>query len=214
MLRATTASRGMIVAPHHLAAQAGLSVLREGGNAIEAIVAAAATIAVVYPHMNGLGGDGFWLIKPARGQPLCVLAAGRSGANVTPEYFSALGLSAVPARGGNAAITVAGTVGGWQEALAISSRIGGRMRLERLFEDAIYHAEHGFPASDSQKAALTAKLPELRDAPGFVTQFLAGNPGSQLFRQPRMAETLRRLCRRGLRRLLSRRSRPRYRRRP
>ena len=100
MLRATTASRGMIVAPHHLAAQAGLSVLREGGNAIEAIVAAAATIAVVYPHMNGLGGDGFWLIKPARGQPLCVLAAGRSGANVTPEYFSALGLSARPRRAG------------------------------------------------------------------------------------------------------------------
>ena len=54
--------RGMAVAPHGLAAQSALAVLREGGNAIEAMVAAAATIAVVYPHMNGIGGDSFWLV--------------------------------------------------------------------------------------------------------------------------------------------------------
>ena len=57
MLNTPRATRGMVVAPHHLAAQAGLGVLREGGNAIEAMVAAASTIAVVYPHMNALGGD-------------------------------------------------------------------------------------------------------------------------------------------------------------
>ena len=54
----------MVVAPHHLAAETGRDVLRDGGNAIEAVVAAAATIAVVYPHMNSIGGDGFWLIRP------------------------------------------------------------------------------------------------------------------------------------------------------
>ena len=53
---------GMFVAPHHLAAQAGRDVLRDGGNAVEAMVAAAAAVAVVYPHMNAIGGDGFWLI--------------------------------------------------------------------------------------------------------------------------------------------------------
>jgi len=53
----------MVVAPHHLASTAGLRVLQEGGNAIEAMIAAASTIAVVYPHMNGLGGDNFWLIR-------------------------------------------------------------------------------------------------------------------------------------------------------
>ncbi|MCH7711862.1 MAG: gamma-glutamyltransferase, partial [Proteobacteria bacterium] len=63
MLQTPRAMRGMVVAPHHLAAGAGLRVLREGGNAIEAMVAAAATIAVVYPHMNSLGGDNFWLIS-------------------------------------------------------------------------------------------------------------------------------------------------------
>ncbi len=59
MLQSTKGMRGMVSSSHHLAAQAGLNVLRDGGNAIEAMVAAAATISVVYPHMNGLGGDGF-----------------------------------------------------------------------------------------------------------------------------------------------------------
>lgn len=66
MLNTIRAYRGMVVAPHHLAAQAGADVLRDGGNAIKAMVAAASTIAVVYPHMNGLGGDNFWLLQSAR----------------------------------------------------------------------------------------------------------------------------------------------------
>ena len=53
---------GVISAPHHLAAGAGANILRAGGNVVEAMVAAAATIAVVYPHMNSIGGDGFWII--------------------------------------------------------------------------------------------------------------------------------------------------------
>ena len=66
MLHTLKSRRGMVVAPHHLAAQAGLAILREGGNAVEAMVAAAAAIAVTYPHMNSIGGDGFWLIASAR----------------------------------------------------------------------------------------------------------------------------------------------------
>ena len=67
MINTTQAYGGMVVAPHQLAAQAGCDVLRAGGNAVEAMVAAASTIAVVYPHMNALGGDGFWLIhEPGR----------------------------------------------------------------------------------------------------------------------------------------------------
>ncbi|MEP6557662.1 MAG: gamma-glutamyltransferase, partial [Burkholderiales bacterium] len=62
MLHPLTCRGGMVSAPHHLAAQAGAAILRDGGNAVEAIVAAAAAIAAVYPHMNSIGGDGFWLI--------------------------------------------------------------------------------------------------------------------------------------------------------
>lgn len=70
MLQTKRSYQGMVTAPHHLAAQAGLSVLSDGGNAIEAMIAAASTIAVVYPHMNGLGGDGFWLIGRAGSPPM------------------------------------------------------------------------------------------------------------------------------------------------
>ena len=74
-MQSHVAAHGMAVAPHHLASQSALAVLREGGSAIEAMVAAAAAIAVVYPHMNGLGGDGFWLIVPPEGDPIAMMEA-------------------------------------------------------------------------------------------------------------------------------------------
>ena len=83
MLKTTHATGGLFVAPHHLAAQAGRDVLKAGGNAVEAMVAAAATIAVVYPHMNGLGGDGFWLIVPPEGEPVAIDASGAAGSRAT-----------------------------------------------------------------------------------------------------------------------------------
>jgi len=67
MINTSYARRGIAVASHSLAAQSALAVLREDGNSIEAMVAAAATIAVVCPHMNGIGGDAFWLIAAPRG---------------------------------------------------------------------------------------------------------------------------------------------------
>ncbi|MGO8610114.1 gamma-glutamyltransferase, partial [Rhizobium johnstonii] len=67
-MRATPrCARGMVSAPHHLAAQAGRDVLAEGGSAVEAAVATAACLAVVYPHMTGIGGDGFWLVAEPDG---------------------------------------------------------------------------------------------------------------------------------------------------
>lgn len=75
-MQSNVSTHGMAVAPHHLASQSALAVLREGGSAIEAMVAAAATVAVVYPHMNGLGGDGFWLIVPPEGEPVAIDASG------------------------------------------------------------------------------------------------------------------------------------------
>ena len=87
MLNTPRATRGMVVAPHHLAAQAGLAVLREGGNAVEAMVAAASTIAVVYPHMNSIGGDNFWLIAEPGREPVSILACGSAGSDATIEWY-------------------------------------------------------------------------------------------------------------------------------
>src|SRR5262245_59087348 len=120
MIQTPRARRGMVTAPHHLAAQAGLAVLRDGGNAVEAAVAAAATIAVVYPHMNAIGGDGFWLIAEPGHDPVAVEACGPAAAAATPTLYA--GRPEIPPRGPLAALTVPGTVGGWQVALAHAAR--------------------------------------------------------------------------------------------
>jgi gamma-glutamyltranspeptidase/glutathione hydrolase len=189
----------MVVAPHHLAAQAGLAVLREGGNAVEAMVAAASTVAVVYPHMNSIGGDNFWLIAEPGREPVAIMACGGAGEKATAEFYR--GHASIPTRGPLAANTVAGAISGWDAALAVSKRWGGRLPLSRILADAISYGRHGAPVTVSQHRNTTAKLAELKDVPGYATQFLVnGQPPAvaSLFRQPRLAATLERLARAGL----------------
>ncbi len=191
----------MMVAPHHLAAEAGSRVLREGGNAIEAMIAAASTIAVVYPHMNSLGGDNFWLIHQPGRVPLGIDACGPAAALATPDYYRDHGLDAIPGRGPHAALTVAGAVAGWQNALQISRSIGGKMPLERLFEEAIHHASSGVPVSATLGNNAASKLPELKDQPGFSSSYMTDDKPlavGELHRQPRIADTLRHLAKEGL----------------
>ena len=202
MLQTLRSTRGMVTSSHHLAAEAGLRVLAEGGNAIEAMVSAAAVISVVYPHMNGLGGDGFWLVSwPDAREPASINAVGAAGARVDADLYRGQGLARIPSRGPLAANTVAGTVSGWQAALEMSAARGGSLPLARLLEDAIHYAEAGFPVSDSQHANTLAKRAELEDVPGWADTFLPGGtppaPGTP-FRQPALAETLRRLAAAGL----------------
>ena len=71
--------RGVVAAPHAAAAEAGIGVMAEGGNALEAMVAMAASIAAVYPHMNHVGGDGFWLVHEPKGKLRAIMAAGPAG---------------------------------------------------------------------------------------------------------------------------------------
>ena len=72
--------RGVVCAPHSAAVEDGRAILAEGGNAIEAMLAMAASIAAVYPHMNHIGGDGFWLIREPSGRVRAIMGAGRAGA--------------------------------------------------------------------------------------------------------------------------------------
>ena len=201
MSHTATATRGMVVAPHHLAAQSGLAVLREGGNAIEAMVAAAATIAVVYPHMNAIGGDGFWIVHTPGAKPIAIDACGGAAARATPEWYRSRGLDAIPARGPLAANTVAGTVSGWEAALAVGKHWGGTHSLDRLLADAIHYAEHCAPVTASQHVNTLGKRAELEAVPGFAEQFLPGGavpaPGDR-FVNERLGRTLRRLVRDGL----------------
>src|SRR5437660_4057361 len=144
MLNTPRSRRGMVTSPHHLASESGLRVLREGGNAIEATIAMAAMLAVVYPHMTAIGGDGFWLIAPAGQHPIGIDACGRSAAAATPEFYRARDYSVIPSRGPLAANTVAGTISGWGEALRLSVSLSGKLPLSRLVEDAVWSAHNGF----------------------------------------------------------------------
>lgn len=190
---------GMFVAPHHLAAQAGRDVLRDGGNAVEAMVAAAAAIAVVYPHMNAIGGDGFWLIHEPGREPVAIDACGPAAALATPEFYA--GHSAIPPRGPQAALTVAGTVGGWARALEVAQAWGPALPLPRLLQDAVRHAHEGVAVSTSQHELTRQKLDGLKNAPGFAEAYLVnGEPPApgHVLRQPALGDTLHTLGQRGL----------------
>ena len=199
MLKSTHATGGLFVAPHHLAAQAGRDVLKAGGSAVEAMVAAAATIAVVYPHMNAIGGDGFWLIHEPGKQPIAIDACGSSAALADRDFYA--GHTQIPSRGPLAALTVAGTVGGWAEALARTAHWQPQRALPALLADAIGHARRGIVVSRSQAHLTRAKLAELHDVPGFAEVYLReGQPPREgdLLRQPALADTLQRLADAGL----------------
>ena len=192
----------MAVAPHALASQSALAVLREGGNALEAMIAAAATIAVVYPHMNSIGGDSFWLMHVPGAAPGAIDACGAAARAASIEWYRERGISdSIPFRGGMAANTVAGTISGWGAAFELSRRaLGGRLPLTRLLEDAIYYAERGVVVTRSQAATTANKLVELAPQAGFAQTFLtdgAAPAAGSVFMQPRIAATLRRIARKG-----------------
>ena len=149
------APRGMVATPHLLATQSGLAALRAGGNALDAAIAAAATIAVVYPHMNGLGGDNVWLIYDARQQRLRAPLRGRAAPPARPASTGtrrAGSRGAIPARGGPAALTVPAAVDGWWQAHEYSrGAMGSPIGWKALLADAILYAREGFQASDGQR---------------------------------------------------------------
>ena len=166
--------RGVVAAPHHAACEAGRLVLAEGGNAIEAMVAMAATIVAVYPHMNHIGGDGFWLIREPSGRVRAIEACGPSGANARPELYR--DYDAIPTRGPLAALTVPGAIGGWTLALEAAHAAGGRLPLDALLADATRHAREGYAVTRSQARLTEEKLAELKDVPGFAATFLLPPP--------------------------------------
>lgn len=172
MIHTKNSLGGIVVAPHHLAAQAGRDVLKEGGNAAEAMLAAAATIAVVYPHMNAIGGDGFWLLSAPGQAPQGIDACGFAAGMASRHFYTEQGHKAIPTRGPLAALTTPGTIGGWAKAQEIANQWGGKLPLSRLMADAVHHARHGSVVSTSQERLTRAKLAELKDVPGFKEHYL------------------------------------------
>jgi gamma-glutamyltranspeptidase len=193
--------RGVAAAPHHAAAEAGRAMLGEGGNALEAMVAMAATIAAVYPHMNHVGGDGFFLVRERSGRVRALMAAGRAGAKARIELYRAEGYDTIPERGPLAALTVPGAVAGWMLALEAAKAQGGRMPVATLLEPAIRYARDGYAVTRSQARLTAEKQAELEKAPGFAAIFLAdGKPpeAGTVLKQAALAATLDHLAKAGL----------------
>ncbi len=183
------AQHGMIATSQPLASAAGLRVLMEGGNAIDAAVTAAAVLAVIEPTMNGVGGDLFALVYDAKTQQLGGLnSSGRAGAKATAAEFARRGLQRVPGRG-PLAITVPGVVAGWAELL----RAHGTVTLARALAPAIAYARDGFPVAEVVAAQWKDAEPLLASDPSSAGTFLveghAPRPG-EIFRNPRLARSL------------------------
>lgn len=202
MLHTARSLRGMVTAPHHLASQAGLEVLRSGGSAIEAVVATAATLAVVYPHMTSIGGDGFWLICWPDGRTETIDACGSAAAAATLDLYRTAGHRNVPWRGPLAANTVAGTVSGWALALELAEKAyGTTLPLERLFREPIHYASEGVPVTTGGAELAAAKSAELRGVSGYADIFEPdGRPlqAGDILTNPALARTFRRLAEHGL----------------
>lgn len=187
----TMAPKGMVTCPHALASQAGVDVLRAGGSAVDAAVATAAALAVIYPHMTGMGGDAFWLIHDAASGAVRYLdGGGRAAASGQIDWFAQRGLAEVPLRGiVPATLTTPGSVASWGEAHAAY----GRLPLARCLQSAIEYARDGFPVTERLAGWIEYARDELAAHPDSAAIFLPGGTlprAGSLLRNPDLARTL------------------------
>jgi gamma-glutamyltranspeptidase/glutathione hydrolase len=193
---AVLARNGMIATSQPLASAAGLRVLQQGGNAIDAAITAAAVLAVVEPTMNGLGGDLFAIVYDAKAKTVRALnASGRAAAAATPEEYRRRGFDAIPYRG-ELSISVPGVVDGWNELLARY----GTLKLDRALEPAIGYARDGYAVSDIIATQWRDAEPILARDPAAAATFLPGGrapAAGDVFRNPRLAATLEQIAKGG-----------------
>jgi gamma-glutamyltranspeptidase/glutathione hydrolase len=185
-------ARNAVATSQPLAAQAGLRMMYNGGNAVDAAIATAITLTVVEPVMNGIGSDAFALVWD--GKKLQGLnASGRAPAGWSPQRFA--GRTAMPTEGWDT-VTVPGVVSAW----AALSRKFGKLPFADLFEAAIGYARNGFPVSPVVASQWLAQVPRLKDQPGFAQAFLRdGRPpvAGETFKFPAQAATLEDIARSG-----------------
>jgi gamma-glutamyltranspeptidase/glutathione hydrolase len=184
------ARHGMVATSHPLAAQAGLDVLKAGGNAADAAVAAAAMIAVVEPMSCGIGGDMFAIYWDAKTSKLYGLnASGRSPYKLNRQVFAEKGLDQIPTEG-PLSWSVPGCVSGWE---SLRSRFGKRP-LAELLQPAIQAAEDGCPVPEVIAGYWRGGESSLKDWPDSAAAFLIGGERAprlgEVMKLPRMAASL------------------------
>ncbi|MBY0586566.1 gamma-glutamyltransferase [bacterium] len=190
------AKHGMVATSHPLAVEAGLSILRAGGNAVDAAIAANAALGVVEPMSCGLGGDLFAIVWENKSQKLYGLnASGRSPYAATREYFLQKGMNSIPGSG-PLSWSVPGCVDGWNE---LHQRFGSKS-LEEILAPAIGYGEEGFPLVELIGAFWQVSAPNLARLPDVKKTFLPDGKlprVGQTLRNPYQAATLRMIAKEG-----------------
>ena len=190
------ALHGMVATSHPLAAQIGLDVLKQGGNAVDAAIAVNAALGLVEPMMCGIGGDLFALVWDAKTQKLYGLnASGRAPYRATRAYFAEKGFHQIPETG-PLSWSVPGCVDGWEE---LRKRFGTRS-LQELLEPTIRYAEGGFPVSEVISASWVGAEELLKQhgdtAKTFLLERRSPRPG-QMFKNPNLARSYREIATNG-----------------
>lgn len=190
ILRPVSKQAGIVVSPEWRASEAGAAILRDGGTAIEAAIATAAALSVLYPHMTGIGGDAFWLVDRPGESPIAIMGCGAAGDAFNVDVYA--GLQTIPTRGPLAANTVAGAISSWQAALNLPG--AKRLSLARILRDATAFAANGAAKAPSLTRTIEEQRNELSSQPGWSETFdVAGD-----LRLPRLAGTFRKLAIEGL----------------
>lgn len=145
----TMGRRGMVCSSHYLASEAGLHLLRRGGNAVDAAIAVAATLGLVEPHMSGPGGDGYLMIHLASGETVCVNGTGRAPSRATLESYG----GTIPFKGVRSA-SIPGLMSAWWSAHSAY----GRLPAREVLSPALELAQDGFPVGHSLAAALAMEV--------------------------------------------------------
>ena len=190
------AQHAMAATSHPLATQAALGILKSGGNAIDAAIAANAVLGLVEPTGCGIGGDLFAIVWDAKTKRLYGLnASGRSPQSLSLDYFKEKGLTAIPALG-PLPVSVPGCVDGWFE---LHQRFGS-LGMQTILTPAIDYAEQGFPVTEVIAHYLAVNAAYLEDFPGFSNTFLPnGKPPEkgEIFKNPRLGKTYSRIAAQG-----------------
>lgn len=186
------AQNGMAATSHPLATLTALDVLRAGGNAVDAAIAAVAVLGVVEPHQTGIGGDCFALFAPASGGVVALNGSGRAPMGMTIERLAGLGVTAITA-GSPHSVTVPGAVAGWAALLDAH----GTRPLGELLQPAIRLAEGGFPVTPRVAWDWRRHAAALERSQGGRDHYLPGGrppEEGRIVRLPALARTLRRIA--------------------
>ena len=190
------ARHGMAATSHPLASQAAIDILKRGGTAVDAALAANAVLALVEPVSCGIGGDLFALVWEAKSAKLHGLnASGRSPFGLTLDYFKERGVTRIPAYG-PLPVSVPGCVDGWFE---LHARFGV-LSMAEILAPAIDYAREGFPVTEVIAYYWARNVGLLQGFPGFAEVFMPGGRApakGEIFRNPRLALTLERIGREG-----------------